>query len=120
MASEEPKTETAPAPAAEAPAAETSTSEKKSNGKKGNRDERPIEELYDLSKPIPRVSPCGRSQMTVTISVEFYGNCVPGPILIVHFGSSSHTHVLVGWFPTTVYNGISPFLTSFFLSFFLP
>jgi hypothetical protein len=100
MASEEPKTApAAEAPAAEAPAAETSTSEKKNNGKKGNRDERPIEELYDLSKPILRVSPCGRSQMTGTISVEFYGNCVPAGRFSLSFWN----------LPTP--NGISPFLT---------
>jgi len=57
MASEEPKT----APMEEAPASDSKTAEankngeKKNNGKKGQRDERPIEELYDLSKPIPRV-----------------------------------------------------------------
>ena len=59
MASEEPKT----APKEEAPASENKVAEanknnggKKNNGKRGQRDERPIEELYDLSKPIPRVS----------------------------------------------------------------
>ncbi|KAL3942128.1 MAG: hypothetical protein SGBAC_003628 [Bacillariaceae sp.] len=56
MASEEPKT----APTEEAPAADSKPAEnnsgKKNNGKKGQpRDERPIEELYDLSKPIPHV-----------------------------------------------------------------
>ena len=58
MASEEPKT----APSEEAPASDSKPAEnndnggKKNNGKKGQRDERPIEELYDLSKPIPQVS----------------------------------------------------------------
>lgn len=57
MASQDPKT----APTEEAPAADSKPTEnnggKKNNGKKGQpRDERPIEELYDLSKPIPRVS----------------------------------------------------------------
>lgn len=66
MASEEPKT----APSEEAPASGSKPAEnkenggKKNNGKKGQqRDERPIEELYDLSKPIPQVSfwsPLGR------------------------------------------------------------
>lgn len=40
-----------------APVAENGTSMKdKSNGKRGGKDEVPIEELYDLSKPIPKVS----------------------------------------------------------------
>ncbi|CAJ1951202.1 unnamed protein product [Cylindrotheca closterium] len=57
MASEEPKT----APSEEAPVSDSKPAEnnenggKKNNGKKGQRDERPIEELYDLSKPIPGV-----------------------------------------------------------------
>ena len=48
----------------------TETAEKapegnKNNGKRGGKkDEKPIEELYDLSKPIPRVSVCGPTQMT--------------------------------------------------------
>ena len=44
--------EEAATPAAPAPA----TEEKKNDKKKGRKDETPIEELYDLSKPIPRVS----------------------------------------------------------------
>ena len=50
--------EEAATPAAPAPATEDASTEKKNDnkGKKGRKDETPIEELYDLSKPIPRVS----------------------------------------------------------------
>ena len=53
--------EEAATPAAPAPVTEEATTEKKSDNNKGkNRrkkeDDVPIEELYDLSKPIPRVS----------------------------------------------------------------
>lgn len=51
MSAEEPKA----TPAVEAASAENGNTGKKNNGKKYSRDERPIEELYDLSKPIPRV-----------------------------------------------------------------
>ena len=44
---EETKTATEPAPAEEP---------KKGGKKGGKKDETPIEELFDLSKPIPRVS----------------------------------------------------------------
>ena len=57
MAAEEDKTKTA-APDAAAPAANGKGGEA-TNGKKKNNnreDQTPIEELYDLSKPIPRVS----------------------------------------------------------------
>jgi hypothetical protein len=41
-----------------APAPDDASKEKKNDnkGKKGKKDETPIEELYDLTKPIPRVS----------------------------------------------------------------
>ena len=49
--------EEAATPAAPAPATDASNEKKNDNkGKKGRKDETPIEELYDLSKPIPRVS----------------------------------------------------------------
>lgn len=80
MASEEPKT----APVEEAPAADSKPAEanknggKKNNGKKGpQRDERPIEEVYDLSKPIPRVSVCVSPLGRAGRLVDFYGSFVP-------------------------------------------
>eukprot|EP00980_Cylindrotheca_fusiformis_P013002 scaffold3248_cov112-Cylindrotheca_fusiformis.AAC.3 len=69
MASEEPKETPAAAEAPEAPAptpaaapAPAAAPEKKKNGKKGKRDERPIEELFDLSKPIPWVEKPDRNK----------------------------------------------------------
>ena len=53
------ETTAAPAPGADAPtgdAAPAANGEAKEKGKRRNREERPpIEELYDLSKPIPKV-----------------------------------------------------------------
>ena len=45
--------EEATTPVAPAPDADKKSDNK---GKKGRKDETPIEELYDLSQPIPRVS----------------------------------------------------------------
>ena len=52
--------EEAATPVAPAPVTEDASNEKKTDNKGKQRrkkeDDRPIEELYDLSKPIPRVS----------------------------------------------------------------
>ncbi len=41
-----------------APAAAEEKQDNKKNGKDRKRDETPIEELFDLSQPIPKVSCC--------------------------------------------------------------
>lgn len=48
--------EEAATPAAPAPVTDDAEKKSDNKGKKGRKDETPIEELYDLSKPIPRVS----------------------------------------------------------------
>ena len=58
MAEEEPKTTTPET--AEGGKEETSNGEGKGKRDNKKRDEKPIEELYDLSQPIPRVSPSTR------------------------------------------------------------
>lgn len=47
--------EEAATPAAPAPVTDDAEKKSDNKGKKGRKDETPIEELYDLSKPIPRV-----------------------------------------------------------------